>query len=170
MKTMLLKVAAISIVLFANSITFAQPTVQVYATGFVNPIGLEIDAAGNLWVGEQGTGSGSTAKVSMVTTDGQVYTFMTDLPSSAPAFEPIGVTDVHFDSDGKLLVVTGQNTSGDTLGSSILKVDTTGFLQNYTVRNRSDIQSIINLKNIQNGNPYKVTAGFENDLFIVDAY
>ena len=41
---------------------FSQPTVEVYATGFVNPIGIEIDGAGNLWVGEQGTGSGNTCK------------------------------------------------------------------------------------------------------------
>ncbi|MDZ7626671.1 MAG: hypothetical protein U5J96_19760 [Ignavibacteriaceae bacterium] len=75
MKNFLLTLAAIIILLFANQNVFSQPTVEVYATGFVHPIGLEIDGAGNLWVGEQGTGSGNTAKVSMVTPNGQVYTF-----------------------------------------------------------------------------------------------
>jgi hypothetical protein len=171
MKNLLLTLTAISIILFANQMVYSQPTVEVYATGLLNPLGIEIDAAGNLWVGEQGTGSGSTAKVSMVTPDGQVHVFIADLPSSAPAFEPIGATDVYFDIDGKLIIVTGQNTSGDTLAARLLKVDTTGFVPGGTPFNRSNIESIINLNTLlSNGNPYKVTAGFENDLFVVDAY
>ncbi|BDQ03383.1 ScyD/ScyE family protein [Ignavibacterium sp.] len=171
MKNFLLKLVAIVIIIIANQKTFSQPTVQVYATGFVNPIGIDIDSNGNLWVAEQGTGSGNTAKVSMVTTDGQVHTFMVDLPSSAPAFEPIGATDVGFDIDGKLMIVQGQNTNGDTLGSKVIFVDTTGFSQNFSVKNRSNIQSVISMNSIQsNGNPYKIITGFENDLFIVDAY
>lgn len=157
MKNLLLKLVAIVIIIIANQKIFSQPTVQVYATGFVNPIGIDIDSNGNLWVAEQGTGSGNTAKVSMVTTDGQVHTFMVDLPSSAPAFEPIGATDVGFDIDGKLMIVQGQNTSGDTLGSKVIFVDTTGFSQNFTAKNRSNIQSVISMNSIQsNGNPYKL--------------
>ncbi len=171
MKNLLLTLAAMVIIIIANQKVFSQPTVEVYATGFVNPIGLEIDGAGNLWVGEQGTGSGNTASVSMVTTDRLIHKFMVDLPSSAPAFEPIGVTDVYFDIDGKLIIVTAQNTSGDTLAARLLKVDTTGFVPGQTPLNRSNIESIINLNTLlNNGNPYKVTAGFENDLFVVDAY
>ncbi|HEX9251770.1 MAG TPA: ScyD/ScyE family protein, partial [Ignavibacteriaceae bacterium] len=171
MKNFFLTVVTVSIMLLASSNIFSQPTIEVYATGLLNPIGIEIDAAGNLWVGEQGTGSGHTASVSMVTTDHQVHKFMVDLPSSAPAFEPIGVTDVYFDIDGKLLIVTAQNTSGDTLGARVLKVDTTGFVPGQTPLNRRNIESIINLNTLlSNGNPYKITAGFENDLFVVDAY
>jgi len=171
MKNFFLMVSALSVVLFANTNIFSQPTIEVYATGLLNPIGIEIDGAGNLWVGEQGSGSGQTASVSMVTTDGQVHPFMVNLPSAAPAFEPIGATDVYFDIDGKLLIVTGQNNLGDTLGSRVLFVDTTGFVPGQTPFNRSNILSTIKLNNIQSsGNPYKVTAGFENDLFIVDAY
>lgn len=171
MKNFFLTFASISIMLLMSSNLFSQPTVEVYATGLLNPIGIEIDAAGNLWVGEQGTGSGSTASVSMVTTDGQVHKFMVDLPSSAPAFEPIGATDVYFDIDGKLIIVTAQTTTGDTLAARLLKVDTTGYVPGQTPLNRSNIESIINLNTLlSNGNPYKVTAGFENDLFVVDAY
>ena len=158
-------------IIIANQKVFSQPTVEVFATGFVNPIGIDIDANGNLWVAEQGTGSGNTAKVSMVLPGGQVFPFLINLPSSAPAFEPIGATDVSFDIDGKLLIAQGQNTNGDTLGSKILKVDTAGFSQNFNVRNRSNIEAIINLNTLQaNGNPYKITVGPDNDLFIVDAY
>jgi sugar lactone lactonase YvrE len=171
MKNVLLILAVISIILFVNQSAFSQPTVEVYTTGLLNPIGIEIDGAGNLWVGEQGSGSGQTASVSMVTTDGQVHPFMVNLPSAAPSFEPIGATDVYFDTDGKLLIVIGTNNLGDTLGSRVLFVDTTGYVSGGTPFNRSNILSSIKLNNIQSsGNPYKVTAGFENDLFIVDAY
>lgn len=171
MKTFFLTVATVGIMLLASSNIFSQPTVEVYATGLLNPIGIDIDANGNLWVGEQGTGSGHTASVSMVTPDGQPHKFMVDLSSSSPAFEPLGVTDVYFDIDKKLIIVTGQTTSGDTLGARLLKVDTTGFVPGQTPFNRSNIESIVNLNTLlSNGNPYKVIAGFENDLFVVDAY
>ena len=168
MKTMLLKLVAISIMLFANQMAFSQPTVQVYATGFVNPIGIDIDANGNLWVGEQGTGSGNTARVSMVTPNGQVYPFLIDLPSAAPAFEPIGAQDVCFDIDGKLLVVV--SGSSDSLSGRVLFVDTTGFVPGGTPFNRSNIVSSFNVGSIFPGdNPYKVIVGPDNDLFVVDA-
>jgi sugar lactone lactonase YvrE len=171
MKNFFLIIFVISMTLVANYILLAQPTVEVYATGFVNPIGITIDGTGNLWVGEQGTGSGVTAKVSMVTTDKQVHPFMINLPSAAPAFEPIGATGVYFDIDGKLLIITGQNNLGDTLGSRILFVDTTGYVPGGTPFDRSNILSTIKLNNIQSsGNPYDIVVGPDNDLFIVDAY
>jgi sugar lactone lactonase YvrE len=168
MKNVLLTLAVISIILFVNQMAYSQPTVEVYATGFVNPIGLEIDGAGNLWVGEQGTGSGNTAKVSMVTPNGQAYTFLNDLPSGAPAFEPIGAQDVYFDIDGKLLVVL--SGSSDSLSGRVLFVDTTGFVPGGTPFNRSNIVYSINVESIFPGdNPYKITIGPDNDLFIIDA-
>lgn len=168
MKNLLLTLAVIGIILFANQSAFSQPTVEVFATGFVNPIGLEIDGAGNLWVGEQGTGSGNTAKVSVVTPNGQVYTFLNDLPSGAPASEPIGAQDVYFDIDGKLLVVV--SGSSDSLCGRVLFVDTTGFIPGGTPFNRNNIVSSFNVGSIFPGdNPYKVTVGPDNDLFVVDA-
>jgi len=170
MKTMLLKLAVISIVLFANSIAFTQPSVQIYATGFVNPIGLEIDGAGNLWVGEQGTGSGNTARVSMVTPNGQVYPFLVDLPSTAPAFEPVGAQDVYFDIDGKLLVMISNDAGSDSLCGRVLFVDTTEFIPGGTPFNRNNIVSSFDIGSIFPGqNPFKITVGPDNDLFVVDA-
>jgi sugar lactone lactonase YvrE len=170
MKNVLLTLAAIVIIIIANQKVFSQPTVEVYATGFVNPIGLEIDGAGNLWVGEQGTGSGNTAKVSMVTPNGQVYTFLNDLPSTAPAFEPVGAQDVYFDIDGKLLVMISNDAGSDSLCGRVLFVDTTGFIPGGTPFNRSNIVSSFDIGSIFPGNnPFKITVGPDNDLFIVDA-
>lgn len=163
----------LAVIFFASSISFAQLTTEVYASGLIKPLGIDIDAAGNLWVGEQGTGSGTTGRVSMITPNGVVHPFLVGLPSSAPSFEPLSANDVYFDSNGKLLVVMGQSTGSDTLSSRILIVDTTNFSldQNYTPLDRSSISGTINLnKYLPSGNPYKITAGFENDLFIVDAY
>lgn len=170
MKNFLLTLTAIVIIIIANQKVFSQPTVEVFATGFLNPIGIEIDGAGNLWVGEQGTGSGKTAKVSMVTPNGQVYTFLTDLPSNTPAFEPIGVQDVHFDIDGKLLVLSSNDAGSDSLCGRVLFVDTTGFIPGGTPFNRNNIVSSFDMGSIfPNDNPYKITVGPDNDLFIVDA-
>ncbi len=170
MKNLLLTLCGAVIIIIANQEVFSQPTVEVYATGFVNPIGLEIDGAGNLWVGEQGTGSGNTAKVSMVTPNGQVYPFLTDLPSTAPAFEPVGAQDVYFDIDGKLLVIISNDAGNDSLCGRVLFVDTTGFIPGGTPFNRNNIVSSFDLGSIFPGNnPFKVTVGPDNDLFIVDA-
>ena len=170
MKNLLLTLCAAVIIIVANQKVFSQPTVEVFATGFVNPIGLEIDGAGNLWVGEQGTGSGNTAKVSMVTPNGQVYPFLTDLPSTAPAFEPVGAQDVYFDIDGKLLVIISNDAGSDSLCGRVLFVDTTGFIPGGTPFNRNNIVSSFDLGSIFPGNnPFKVTVGPDNDLFIVDA-
>ncbi len=163
----------LAVIFFASSFSFAQLSTQVYASGLVKPLGIDIDASGNLWVGEQGTGSGTTGRVSMITANGVVHPFLVGLPSSAPSFEPLSATDVYFDYNGKLLVVMGQSTGSDTLSSRVLIVDTTNFSadQNYSPFDRSSIVSTINLnKYLPNGNPYKITAGFENDLFVVDAY
>jgi len=170
MKNLLLTLCAAVIIIVVNQKVFSQPTVEVVATGFVNPIGLEIDGAGNLWVGEQGTGSGNTAKVSMVTPNGQVYPFLTDLPSTAPAFEPVGAQDVYFDIDGKLLVIISNDAGSDSLCGRVLFVDTTGFIPGGTPFNRNNIVSSFDLGSIFPGNnPFKVTVGPDNDLFIVDA-
>lgn len=170
MKNLLLTLAAIVIIIIANQKVLSQPTVEVFATGFVNPIGLEIDGAGNLWVGEQGTGSGNTAKVSMVRPNGQVYTFLNDLPSTAPAFEPTGAQDVYFDIDGKLLVVISNDAGSDSLCGRVLFVDTTGFIPGGTPFNRNNIVSSFDIGSIFPGNnPYRIIVGPDNDLFVVDA-
>jgi hypothetical protein len=170
MKTMLLKVAAISIVLFANSITFSQPIVEVYATGFVNPIGIDIDANGNLWVAEQGSGSGNTSKISVVTPNGQVYPFLINLPSSMPAFEPTGAQDVFLDIDGKVLIVQSKHAAVDTLEERILVVDPAGWMPGDSPLTRSNIEDEIQIgATLSDSNPYKIEVGPNDDWFVIDA-
>jgi hypothetical protein len=170
MKNFVRALIAISIILFASQSAFSQPTVEVYATGFVNPIGIEIDAVGNLWVAEQGTGSGNTSKISVVTPNGQVYPFLIDLPSSAPSFEPIGAQDVFIDIDGKILIAQGAHTGGDTLTEKILVVNPAGWNPGDPALNRSSIEAKFTTGAMfSDTNPYKIEVGPDTDWFIVDA-
>ena len=162
-------------VLLAAAVTtaHAQPVVEEYATGFVNPIGITADAHGNLWVAEQGTGSGNTSRVSVVTPDGQVHPFLIDIPSNTPAFEPIGAEHVAFDSDGKALVLSGAWGTGP-LNESVLVVDTTGFLAGGTPRSVADRDTAFPVGPYvrdQGGvpNPYRIVVLANGDWLVVDA-
>ena len=157
----------------AGTTTHAQPVVEEYATGFVNPIGITADAHGNLWVAEQGTGSGTTSRVSVVTPDGQVHPFLVDIPSNTPAFEPIGAEHVAFDSNGKALVLSGAWGTG-SLYESILVVDTTGFLAGGTPRSVADRDTSFPVGPYvrdQGGvpNPYRIVVLVNGDWLVVDA-
>ena len=157
----------------AGTTAHAQPVVEEYATGFVNPIGLTADANGNLWVAEQGTGSGTTSRVSVVTPDGQVHPFLTGIPSNTPAFEPIGAEHVAFDSNGKALVLSAAWGTGP-LNESILVVDTTGFLAGGTPRSVADRDTTFPVGpyvRAQGGvpNPYRIVVLANGDWLVVDA-
>ncbi|MDZ7626672.1 MAG: ScyD/ScyE family protein [Ignavibacteriaceae bacterium] len=96
--------------------------------------------------------------------------FLNDLPSTAPAFEPVGAQDVCFDIDGKLLVIISNDAGSDSLCGRVLFVDTTGFIPGATPFNRNNIVSSFDMGSIFPGNnPFKVTLGPDNDLFVVDA-
>jgi hypothetical protein len=170
MKNALLTLAAIVMIIIANQKVFSQPTVEVFATGFINPIGIDIDANGNLWVAEQGTGSGNTSKISVVIPNGQVYPFLIDLPSSMPAFEPTGAQDVFLDIDGKVLIAQSKNPAVDTLEERILIVDPAGWIPGDPPLNRSNIQGKIQIgASLSDSNPYKIEVGPNNDWFVIDA-
>jgi sugar lactone lactonase YvrE len=170
MKNLLLTLAAMVIIIITNQKVFSQPTVEVFATGFVNPIGIDIDANGNLWVAEQGSGSGNTSKISVVTPNGQVYPFLIDLPSSMPAFEPTGAQDVFLDVDGKVLVAQSKNTAVDTLEERILVVDPAGWVPGDPALNRSSIVNKIQIgASLSDSNPYKIEVGPNDDWFVIDA-
>lgn len=156
------------LVILQLSLVYAQtPKVEVFATGLVNPIGIAIDDSSNLWVAEQGTGK-NDSRVSIVTPNGQVYPFLTGLPSGTPSFEPIGAEDVFFDTDGKLLILQGSGY--DSLSNSVLVVDPKGFKPGDPPLTRAAIQSRIKIGNMGiDSNPYRIEPGPNGDYYIVDA-
>lgn len=84
--------------------------VEFYACGFIGPFGMDFDAAGNLYVANEGDGGGGES-VSKVTPAGEVSFFATGL------FGPAGL---EFDASGLLHV------SDDT--DTVFRVSTTGAL------------------------------------------
>jgi hypothetical protein len=150
----------------------AQPKVEVYATGLINPIGIAVDGRGNLWVGEQGTGSGTTGSVSIVTPGGHVHPFLTGIPSTAPGYEPISAEHVAFDIDGKLLVLTGGGTA--LYSESVVVVDTAGFTPGgppLSVNSRDTMYNIGGFVRANGAipNPYRIVVLPGGDWYIVDA-
>jgi hypothetical protein len=151
----------------------AQDAIQVYASGFVRPIGLTFDARGNLWVAEQGTGSGNTSRVSVVTADRKVHPFLTGIPSNIPAFEPIGCEHVAFDINGKMLVLSGAWGTGPEY-ESLIVMDTTGFTPGgpaHTIADRDTSFRLGDYVRSRGGtpNPYRILVLPDGDVLIVDA-
>lgn len=157
-----------------DTLSFAQPDPEVFASGLISPTGIEIDNRGWIWVAEQGTGN-DDGRVSVVTAKNEVIPFITGLPSGKNATEEVtGTNHVYFNNSGQLMIVQGEGT--DTLSQSILIMDTTGFSAESPPRERSDIKEIYHIGEYVLGelgfnesNPYSLTMGENNDLFIVDA-
>jgi photosystem II stability/assembly factor-like uncharacterized protein len=150
----------------------AQANVSVYATGLTSPIGLEIDAQGWLWVGEEGTGN-NDSRVSVVTTDGQVHPFLTGLPSELVEGDPLGAEHLYLDVNGNLLIMQGEGS--DFLSESVLTISTAGFSPGDTSRKIDDLKAIhkIGRFSLSQGaattNPYALAIGPDDNLYIVDA-
>jgi hypothetical protein len=163
----------ISLIILYNS-GFSQ-NVSTYATGVFGVVGIEIDGRGWIWVAQAGSGN-NDSKISIVTGENQVYPFMTGLPSEMlPDGEIAGSEHVFFSPEGKLLIMQG-GPGIDSLSQSILVVDTTGFIPGITSSlNRSTIEAVYKvgefvLSNVDTvSNPYTLTFGPNNDMYIVDA-
>jgi len=150
----------------------AQTNVSVYATGLTSPIGIEIDDQGRLWVGEEGTGN-NDSRVSVITTDGQVYPFLTGLPSEIVEGDPFGAEHLAFDANGNLLIAQGEGSN--FLSESILTIDASGFSTDDTARSVNDLKAIhkIGPFSLSQGaattNTYSLAVGPDENLYIVDA-
>jgi len=148
------------------------PIVEVYASGLTKPMGITTDGAGNLWVGEQGTGN-DNSQISIVTTNKQVHPFLTGLPSETHHGDIIGAEHVYFDIDGKLLIVQGEGS--DPLSESILVVDPSGFTPGDPPLSTGDIEAVYNIgdfaiaQGAQSTNPIRITLGPNDDWYISDA-
>ncbi len=158
------------LVLSENS--HCQVSIEVYATGLTNPIGLTIDGNGNLWVAEQGTGN-NDSRISIVTQAGVVHPFIINLPSAIIQGDPIGAEHVLFDIDGKLLIVQGEGNKPSS--ESILVVDTSGFTPGDPPLTPIAIEAVYNIGDYslsqggQTTNPYRIVIGPNDDWYISDA-
>lgn len=84
--------------------TAAQPVVDVFAEGFLGPVGLAPAPGGGLFVAEEGTGTrDESAGVSFIRPDGSHTRLISGLPSSRDAGDLAGVPLVAYDAPRQLL-------------------------------------------------------------------
>lgn len=149
----------------------AQPTITPIATGLNSPLGIELDADGNLWVAESGTGQ-SDGSITIIRPDGSLEKFAEGLPSF---FNP-ETGDVagpeHAQPLGEGMIGVTVAPQPDSLERTIL-VFAIGDYTPGTPLDRDDIRSVIYvgktvLKTRDDSNPYTfVHDGC--DLYIADA-
>ncbi len=139
-----------------------------FVTGLNHPIGGSVDARGNLWVTDAGTGA-DDASVIMITATGEKTTLLSGLPSvvSNGSIEGISHALAH---NNKLYILHGisgmlyiADVSGFTKESSPLVLEDVPS---------EDVKTFINAQNLVdplNSNAYDLTIGPDGDLFFTDA-
>lgn len=138
-------------------------------SGLVNPLGMTMDEAGNIFVTEIGTGK-NDAKVTMITPAGVKKTVVSGLPSAAgPEGGPEGISHPIY-KDGKLYILHGiagklfiANVAGFTTSSPEIPL---ASLDNFEYGNQI---RAFHLVSPDNSNMYDLTFGPDGDLYIVDA-
>lgn len=149
----------------------AQGTVEVYATGFVHPIGVAVDSEGQVWVAEQGTGT-DDARVLVVTTDREVYPFLEGMRSEPNPEAPEGLAHLRF-VGGELWVAQGLGTAVPE--GYLLREDPAGYAPGGPPRGPADVDASYDVGAFALGegfagtNLYNLTVGPDGDLFLVDA-
>lgn len=151
---------------------YGQANMSVFASGLKNPVGLAFDETGNLWVAEMGTGM-SDGRVSVITNQGDVFPFVTGLPSDIINDEISGPNRILFDNNNSILILIGEGT--DSLSGSAVRMDLSTYLPGDTSFTRNDILEVIDISDYvlsqgyAESNPYDIISGPGTDYFIVDA-
>ncbi|MGI8634605.1 MAG: ScyD/ScyE family protein [Segetibacter sp.] len=143
--------------------------ISVVASGLVNPMGIEADGAGNIWVSESGTAK-NDAKVVLIKPNGKTYDAIVNLSAfiNENSGEPQGAAHLLLDF-GILYILLGTymfkaNVSsfkpGDAPidGSKLPYEDIGSFVRSYPFVN-----------NAHDTHPYNLTKGPDGDIYIADA-
>ena len=144
-------------------------TLTTVASGLVNPMGIEVDHHGNIWVTESGTAN-NDAKVIVITPHGDKYDAIVHLASiiNANSGEIQGGGHLLLDN-GILYVLSGNymykvNVSGfkpgdaPIEGTKLLFEDIASFVFAYPFVN-----------NAHDSHPYNLIKGPDGDIYITDA-
>lgn len=152
----------------------AQVAPTIIAQDFTKGlIGINIDAEGNIWATEHGTGN-DDGRITIVSPSGAKTVFMTGLPSTfiQASGEIVGSYRIHQLSNNKALIVVGE---GDhPLSETILTVDKSGFVPGspLTLQN---VESVIEHGDFIHGlgfvqsNPFHVDWDAQGNMYIADA-
>jgi hypothetical protein len=154
---------------------FQEPTQfksEEVAADLLVPLALTHDASNNLWVTEQGTGSGKSGRVSVITPDGKIYPGITGFLSViSPENAPSGLTHLSY-KDGKLYILHGPEGKLYIADISKFKPGTDSPIDAGTLPSE-DIGSIVKASKFKHptneSNLYNMTWGPDGDLYITDA-
>lgn len=150
----------------------AQPT--IVGQGFVNGlIGVEVDAEGNIWVVEYGTGN-DDGKVSIIAPDGSVSTFMNGLPSALNPLtgEIAGSFRTWQMPDNKVAVLVGEGPHPQ--GEALLMVDKSDYtpgspLDLNDVEQTYKFGTFVHDQGLLQSDPYNIVWDENGDMLVADA-
>ncbi len=149
-----------------------EAKVSKYASGLSAPFGLEVDAKGQVWVAEAGTGN-NDGRISMITSKNKVYPVIEGFVSVLPPDEPTALGISHFVlNDHKLFVLNG-------VEGKLYKADLSSFHPGDAPLQASELKSEdiatfvldhdFGDQERNESNPYNLAVTPEGDIYITDA-
>lgn len=153
---------------------FSQATPRVVAEGFRGGlIGIEIDADGNIWATEHGTGN-DDGKITIIDPTGKQTVFMTGLPSTyiQAAGEVTGSFRTYQMPNNRVMIVVGEGTNDKS--ESLLIVNKTNFSPNkpFTL---ADVEQTIKLgtfvhaQGFVQSDPFHAVWDANGNIYVADA-
>ncbi len=149
----------------------AEPTsftAQLFASNLTLPIGMSLDASGQAWVTQSGTGK-NDAQVSLITTDGKAYPVLTGLASAIANGSAEGIGHLLY-HNGIIYVLEGATGKLYTLDVSGFKAGDAAYVASNL--SAEDIGAFVRAQQLTtpiNTNLYNLTFGPDNNLYIVDS-
>lgn len=152
----------------------AQTPPTIFSQGFDKGlIGVEIDAGGNIWATENGTGN-DDARITIIDPAGNKTLFMTGLPSTyiQAAGEVVGAYRTYQRPNNKVLIVVGEGTND--LSETLLIVDKSKFTPG-TPLTLADVEQVIDHGAFVHGlgfvqsNPFNLDWDTEGNMYVADA-
>lgn len=149
----------------------SSPRVEEFISGLATPSGIEVDAKGQLWVTQSGTGVTNDGQVLLITPQGQVYPVVQGFPSfTSQEGAIIGLSHVLL-QDGTLWILHGPsgrlykaNVAAFKPGDAPLRAENLAF---------EDVGSFVKAhvfaEDTDQSNMYNVTVGPKGDFYFVDA-
>ena len=152
----------------------AQVMPTILADGFDNNlIGIEVDADGNIWLTEFGTGN-DDGQITILDQSGNKTVFMTGLPSSTSPLsgETAGAFRTYQLPNDKVLIVSGEGEHAQA--EALLIVDKSGFtpgtpLTLANVETTIKIGDFVHDQGFENSDPYNIAWDAEGNILIAEA-
>ncbi|QHT68786.1 ScyD/ScyE family protein [Rhodocytophaga rosea] len=146
-----------------------QLIVKDYASGLLSPSGMVLDARGQLWVSEAGTGN-NDSRISVIMPGGKVYTAIVGFSSSIFDGFPAGITHLAL-KDGVLWIL--HSGEGKLYQAEIATFKPGDSPLKANDLPSEDVGTFVKAYNFEHdtneSNLFKITVGPDDALYIADA-